>query len=119
MTVVAADLDEDGWPDIYVACDSTPSLLFMNNHDGTFREEGVLRGVALSDDGGEQAGMGVAIGDYDLDGHLDLDQDPFRRRRQRPVSQRWQGKFRRRDPCIAGGRRDPLRRLGGGHGGSR
>jgi enediyne biosynthesis protein E4 len=72
MTVVAADLDEDGWPDIYVACDSTPSLLFINNHDGTFREEGVLRGVALSDDGEEQAGMGVGIGDYDLDGHLDL-----------------------------------------------
>jgi hypothetical protein len=72
MTVVAADLDEDGWPDIYVACDSTPSLLFLNNHDGTFREEGVLRGVALSDDGAEQAGMGVAVGDYDLDGHLDL-----------------------------------------------
>ena len=72
MTVVAADLDEDGWPDIYVACDSTPSLLFMNNHDGTFREEGIVRGVALSEDGGEQAGMGVAIGDYDRDGHLDL-----------------------------------------------
>jgi len=44
MTVVAADFDEDGWQDIYVACDSTPSLLFMNNRDGTFREEGVLRG---------------------------------------------------------------------------
>jgi enediyne biosynthesis protein E4 len=72
MTVVTADLDEDGWPDIYVACDSTPSLLFMNNHDGTFREEGVVRGVALSDDGAEQAGMGVGIGDFDLDGHLDL-----------------------------------------------
>jgi enediyne biosynthesis protein E4 len=72
MTVVAADLDEDGWTDIFVACDSTPSLLFMNNHDGTFREEGVLRGVALSDDGMEQAGMGIGVGDYDLDGHLDL-----------------------------------------------
>src|ERR1700675_424931 len=72
MTVAAADLDEDGWPDIYVACDSTPSLLFMNNHDGTFREEGVLRGVALSDDGEEQAGMGIGVGDYDLDGHLDI-----------------------------------------------
>src|SRR4029077_11349154 len=72
MTVVAADLDEDGWPDIYVASDSTPSLLFINNHDGTFREEGIVRGVALSDDGAEQAGMGVGIGDYDLDGHLDL-----------------------------------------------
>src|SRR5216684_1115752 len=72
MTVVTADFDEDGWPDIFVACDSTPSLLFMNNHDGTFREEGVTRGVALSDDGVEQAGMGVGVGDYDLDGHLDL-----------------------------------------------
>jgi hypothetical protein len=72
MTVIAADLDEDGWTDIYVACDSTPSLLYINNHDGTFREEGVERGVALSDDGAEQAGMGVGVGDYDLDGHLDL-----------------------------------------------
>ncbi len=72
MTVVAADFDEDGWPDIFVACDSTPSLLFMNNHDGTFREEGITRGVALSEDGMEQAGMGVGIGDYNLDGHLDL-----------------------------------------------
>ncbi len=72
MTVVAADFDEDGWTDIFVACDSTPSLLFMNNHDGTFREEGVTRGVALSEDGMEQAGMGVGIGDYNLDGHLDL-----------------------------------------------
>ncbi len=72
MTAVAADLDEDGWPDIFVACDSSASLLFMNNRDGTFREEGILRGVALSGDGMEQAGMGVGIGDYDLDGHLDL-----------------------------------------------
>jgi hypothetical protein len=72
MTVVAADFDEDGWPDIYVACDSTPSLLYMNNHNGTFREEGVVRGVALSEDGQEQAGMGIGVGDYDLDGHLDL-----------------------------------------------
>jgi enediyne biosynthesis protein E4 len=72
MTAVCADLDEDGWPDIYVACDSTPSLLFMNNHDGTFREEGILRGVGLNEDGMEQAGMGVGIGDYNLDGHLDL-----------------------------------------------
>jgi hypothetical protein len=72
LTAVAADFDDDGWPDIYVACDSTPSLLFLNNHDGTFREEASLRGIAYSEDGQEQAGMGCAIGDYDLDGHLDI-----------------------------------------------
>ncbi len=72
MTVVSADFDNDGWPDIYVACDSMPSLLFLNNHDGTFREEGLLRGVALNEDGMEQAGMGIGIGDYNLDGNLDI-----------------------------------------------
>ena len=79
MTVISADFDEDGWPDIYLACDSTPSLLFMNNHDGTFREEGVIRGVALSEDGEEQAGMGVGVGDYDLDGRLDIVKTHFQK----------------------------------------
>jgi len=72
MTVVAADFDNDGWPDLYVACDSTPSWLFRNHRDGTFREEALERGAALSEDGLEQAGMGVAVGDYDLDGSLDI-----------------------------------------------
>jgi hypothetical protein len=72
LTPVAADFDNDGWPDIFVACDSSASLLLMNNHDGTFREEGLERGAALSDDGVEQAGMGVGVGDFNLDGHLDL-----------------------------------------------
>ncbi|MGE5055421.1 MAG: CRTAC1 family protein [Acidobacteriota bacterium] len=72
MTAVAADYDNDGWPDVYVACDSTPSWLFRNQHDGTFREEALERGVALSEDGLEQAGMGVAVGDIDLDGNLDV-----------------------------------------------
>ena len=72
MTAVAADFNEDGWPDIFVACDSTPSLMLMNTGKGRFTEEGVLRGVALSDDGMEQAGMGIGLGDYDLDGHLDI-----------------------------------------------
>src|SRR5262245_38502021 len=72
MTCVAADYDNDGWADIYVACDSTPSWLFRNQHDGTFRQEALERGVALSEDGLEQAGMGIAVGDYDLDGHLDI-----------------------------------------------
>src|SRR4026208_1579630 len=60
MPAVAADYDNDGWPDVYVACDSTPSWLFRNQHDGTFRQEGPERGVALSEDGLEQAGRGRA-----------------------------------------------------------
>ena len=72
LTAVSFDADEDGWPDIYVACDTTSSLLLLNNHDGTFREEGLMRGVAISPDGEEMAGMGIGVGDYDLDGHLDI-----------------------------------------------
>lgn len=72
MTAVAADFNNDGWPDIYIACDSTPSFLFRNNRDGTFSEIGLESGVALNEDGMEQAGMGVAVGDFDRDGHLDL-----------------------------------------------
>ncbi|MGH9624370.1 MAG: CRTAC1 family protein [Bryobacteraceae bacterium] len=72
MTAAAADFDNDGWPDIYVACDSTPSFLFHNNHNGTFSEIGLETGVALNEDGMEQAGMGLGIGDYNLDGSLDI-----------------------------------------------
>ena len=72
MTSLAADFRNTGWPDIYVACDSTPSLLFQNNRDGTFTERGLAMGVALSEDGAEQAGMGVGVGDFDLDGRLDI-----------------------------------------------
>jgi hypothetical protein len=72
LTATAADFDNDGWPDIYVACDSTPSLFFHNRHDGTFAEEGLERGIALSEDGAEQAGMGIGVGDYRLSGNLDI-----------------------------------------------
>ena len=69
---ITLDFDEDGWTDIYVACDTTPNILYRNNQDGTFADVGMVSGVALSDNGREQAGMGVAAADYDLDGHLDL-----------------------------------------------
>ena len=78
MTAVAADFDNDGWPDIFVACDSTPSFYFHNNRDGTFNEEALERGLALSEDGEVQAGMGVGIGDFNLDGNLDLFKTHFR-----------------------------------------
>jgi len=72
FTAVASDLNDDGWTDIYVACDSTPSLFFRNNKDGTFAEIGAETGVAFNEHGFEQGGMGVALGDYDGDGKLDI-----------------------------------------------
>ena len=72
MTAIVTDVNEDGWTDIYVACDSTPSILYRNNGDGTFTDIAVESGVAYSEDGREQAGMGLATGDYDGDSRLDI-----------------------------------------------
>jgi hypothetical protein len=72
LSVSTLDYDNDGWPDIYVACDSTPSILYRNNHDGTFTDVAVVAGAAFNEDGREQAGMGSTIADYDGDGRLDI-----------------------------------------------
>ena len=72
ITSVSYDFDNDGWPDIYVAVDSMPSILFKNNHDGTFTDVAVAAGCAYNDDGHEQAGMGVGVADYDCDGRFDI-----------------------------------------------
>ena len=72
FSVTTLDFDEDGWPDIYVACDSTPSILYKNNHDGTFTDVGADSGAAFNEDGREQAGMGSTAADYDGDGHIDI-----------------------------------------------
>jgi len=77
ITAVSYDFDNDGWPDIYVAVDTQPSLYFRNNHDGTFTERAVMAGCALSEDGAEQSGMGVGVGDYDCDGWLDIAKTNF------------------------------------------
>jgi enediyne biosynthesis protein E4 len=72
ITAVSYDFDNDGWPDIYLAVDSQPSILFKNNHDGTFTDTAVMSGCAYSENGHEQAGMGVAVADYDCDGWFDI-----------------------------------------------
>ena len=72
FTAAAADFDGDGWQDIYIACDSTPSILFLNNGDGTFTDYATEAGVAFNEHGFEQGGMGVGVGDFDGDGWLDL-----------------------------------------------
>jgi hypothetical protein len=72
FSVSSFDFDDDGWPDIYVACDSTPSILYHNNQDGTFTDVAVIAGAAFNEDGKEQAGMGSTIGDYNGDGRLDI-----------------------------------------------
>jgi enediyne biosynthesis protein E4 len=72
LSVSTLDFDDDGWPDIYVACDSTPSILYRNNHDGTFTDVAVTAGAAFNEDGREQAGMGTTIADFDGDGRLDV-----------------------------------------------
>jgi hypothetical protein len=72
LGVVVSDFDNDSWPDIYVACDQTPSLLYRNRGNGTFEERGIAAGVAYNFDGHVQAGMGVAVADYDGNGFFDI-----------------------------------------------
>lgn len=72
FSVSTFDFDDDGWPDIYIACDSTPSILYHNNRDGTFTDVAVTAGAAFNEDGREQAGMGSTVADYDGDGKLDI-----------------------------------------------
>jgi hypothetical protein len=66
------DCNQDGWPDLYVANDSTANFLYINQKDGTFKEAGFPMGVAVSEDGAEQGSMGVAVGDYDTSGRFSL-----------------------------------------------
>ena len=72
FSITTLDYNDDGWPDLYIACDSTPAILYRNNHDGTFTDTASDAGVAFNEDGREQAGMGSTSADYDGDGKLDL-----------------------------------------------
>ncbi len=70
--VVCADFTGDGWPDIFIANDEEPAQLWVNQHDGTFKEEAIQRGCALNAAGRVEAGMGIGVGDLNGDGNLDL-----------------------------------------------
>jgi len=72
LSVSTIDYDDDGWPDIYIACDTQPSILYHNNRDGTFTDVAVTAGAAFNEDGRAQAGMGASVGDFNGDGKLDI-----------------------------------------------
>jgi hypothetical protein len=72
FTSIAGDFDDDGWPDVFLACDSTPSILLRNNHDGTFTDVGISAGVALNESGQVQGSMGADAADFDHSGRLSL-----------------------------------------------
>jgi hypothetical protein len=101
MTAVAADFDDDGWQDLYVACDSTASILYRNNHDGTFTDIALESGTAYNEDGQPQAGMGLGIGDYNNDGMLDIFKTHFAD--DTPVLYRNSGKWLFEDMTYAAG----------------
>ncbi|HLK68739.1 MAG TPA: CRTAC1 family protein [Bryobacteraceae bacterium] len=114
LTAAATDFDGDGWPDLYVACDISPSLLLRNNHDGTFTEMGLDSGVSLSEDGQVQAGMGLGVGDFDTNGSLDIFKTHFRD--DTPGLYRNNGKGSFRDVTLAAGLSVETRFVGWGAG---
>ena len=93
LGVLTGDFDNDGYPDIYVACDRTPSILFINQTDGTFAEEALLRGAALDENGKALSGMGAAAADFNGDGRLDIFRTNFSDERSTLYRNRGEGDF--------------------------
>ncbi|HVT94166.1 MAG TPA: CRTAC1 family protein [Bryobacteraceae bacterium] len=93
LGALTGDFDGDGWEDIFVACDQTPSLLYINRRNGTFSEEALLRGVALDENGNALSGMGATAADYDGDGTLDIFRSNFSDERETLYRNRGGGQF--------------------------
>jgi enediyne biosynthesis protein E4 len=93
LGVLTGDFNHDGLTDIYVACDRTPSILYINRGDGTFADEAVMRGAAFDDDGKALSGMGAAAADYDGDGWLDIFRSNFSDERETLYHNRGEGEF--------------------------
>jgi len=101
LGVLTGDFDGDGWTDIFIACDQTPSLLYINQRHGTFVEEGLLRGAALDEHGKALSGMGAAAGDADGDGWLDIFRTNFSDEYSTLYRNRGNGEFE--DATVAAG----------------
>ena len=114
LGVLTGDFNNDGLVDVYVACDQTPSLLYINQGNGKFAEEAVLRGVAFDDNGKAMSGMGVATADYDGDGQLDIFRSNFSDERETLYHNRGRGDFD--DVTIAAGMGHNTRYVGWGCG---
>ena len=112
LSALTGDFDGDGWPDIFVACDQTPSLLFMNQHDGTFAEEALFRGVALNDDGKAMSGMGATAADYNHSGWLSIFRTNFSDERETLYRNRGKGEFE--DATLGAGMAHNTRFVGWG-----
>ena len=112
LAVLAQDVNDDGRPDIYVVGDQTPATLFINQGDGTFTEEAVMRGVAFDENGRELSGMGLASADYDGDGRLDIFRSDFSDERSLLYRNTGNGQFDDVTMAAGLGQQHALRELG-------
>lgn len=101
LGVLTGDFNGDGWPDLYVAADQTPSLLYMNQGDGTFAEEATLRGVAFDENGRAMSGMGVCAADYEHSGWQSIFRTNFSDERETLYRNLGKGEFE--DATVAAG----------------